>query len=201
LQDKIKNLHLYDCLRANKSTSAWGVEARTPFLDADFLEGADAADVEDAEIGRFEPFLAEVARALLKRVEKIDAELGRLRLKFEEAGAGEGAFAAGLVGREAHDAAAAAGEDADVGPDEAGELLDEAGDARGVGGVEADGGTVEGEDGGLLEFAGELLADKEAVVFFVDVGVELFGGLVIPVDADADGVERVEARVALLERK
>ena len=30
---RIKNLHLSDCLRANKSTSAWGVEARVPFLD------------------------------------------------------------------------------------------------------------------------------------------------------------------------
>ena len=30
---RIKNLHLSDCLRANKSTSAWGLEARVPFLD------------------------------------------------------------------------------------------------------------------------------------------------------------------------
>ncbi|KAL8797335.1 MAG: hypothetical protein Q9195_000489 [Heterodermia aff. obscurata] len=35
---RIKNLHLSDCLRANKSTAAWGVEARVPFLDKDFLE-------------------------------------------------------------------------------------------------------------------------------------------------------------------
>lgn len=32
---RIKNLHLSDCLRANKSTAAWGVEARVPFLDKD----------------------------------------------------------------------------------------------------------------------------------------------------------------------
>ena len=32
---RIKNLHLADCLRANKSTAAWGVEARVPFLDKD----------------------------------------------------------------------------------------------------------------------------------------------------------------------
>ncbi|RHY33290.1 hypothetical protein DYB32_001757 [Aphanomyces invadans] len=38
--NKLKGLHQYDCLRANKSTSAWGVEARVPFLDADFLEVA-----------------------------------------------------------------------------------------------------------------------------------------------------------------
>jgi asparagine synthase (glutamine-hydrolysing) len=30
---RVKNLHLADCLRANKSTSAWGLEARVPFLD------------------------------------------------------------------------------------------------------------------------------------------------------------------------
>ena len=35
---RVKNLHLSDCLRANKSTSAWGVEARVPFLDKEFLE-------------------------------------------------------------------------------------------------------------------------------------------------------------------
>lgn len=35
---RVKNLHLSDCLRANKSTSAWGVEARVPFLDKAFLE-------------------------------------------------------------------------------------------------------------------------------------------------------------------
>ena len=29
----MRDLHKYDCLRANKSTMAWGVEARVPFLD------------------------------------------------------------------------------------------------------------------------------------------------------------------------
>jgi len=38
--DKLKTLHLYDCLRANKSTMAWGVEVRVPFLDRDFLDFA-----------------------------------------------------------------------------------------------------------------------------------------------------------------
>ena len=36
--DKLKGLYQFDCLRANKSTSAWGLEARVPFLDADFLD-------------------------------------------------------------------------------------------------------------------------------------------------------------------
>lgn len=35
---KISKLHLYDCLRANKSLSAWGVEGRVPFLDKEFLD-------------------------------------------------------------------------------------------------------------------------------------------------------------------
>ena len=34
---KLGKLHWYDCLRANKSLSAWGVEGRVPFLDRDFL--------------------------------------------------------------------------------------------------------------------------------------------------------------------
>lgn len=37
---KIGKLHLYDCLRANKSLSAWGVEGRVPFLDKEFLDVA-----------------------------------------------------------------------------------------------------------------------------------------------------------------
>ena len=41
---RVKNLHLSDCLRANKSTSAWGVEARVPFLDKQFLEVAMGID-------------------------------------------------------------------------------------------------------------------------------------------------------------
>ncbi|KAJ7470704.1 hypothetical protein FB451DRAFT_1037978 [Mycena latifolia] len=37
---RVKNLHTSDCLRANKSTMAWGLEARVPFLDKAFLEVA-----------------------------------------------------------------------------------------------------------------------------------------------------------------
>ncbi|KAF3903808.1 hypothetical protein AA313_de0204470 [Arthrobotrys entomopaga] len=44
---RVKNLHLADCLRANKSTSAWGLEARVPFLDKEFLEVAMAFDPEE----------------------------------------------------------------------------------------------------------------------------------------------------------
>lgn len=37
---KLSRLHLYDCLRANKSLAAWGVEGRVPFLDKEFLDVA-----------------------------------------------------------------------------------------------------------------------------------------------------------------
>lgn len=41
---RVKNLHTADCLRANKSTMAWGLEARVPFLDKKFLEVAMNVD-------------------------------------------------------------------------------------------------------------------------------------------------------------
>ena len=37
---KLASLHLYDCLRANKSMAAWGVEGRVPFLDKEFMDVA-----------------------------------------------------------------------------------------------------------------------------------------------------------------
>ena len=43
---RVKNLHTADCLRANKSTMAWGLEARVPFLDKSFLEVAMNVDAE-----------------------------------------------------------------------------------------------------------------------------------------------------------
>lgn len=59
LRDKIANLHLFDCLRANKSTSAWGLEARVPFLDADFLDVAMNIDPNEKMIrpGRIEKYI------------------------------------------------------------------------------------------------------------------------------------------------
>ena len=41
---KLDRLHLYDCLRANKAMAAWGVEARVPFLDREFLDVAMGMD-------------------------------------------------------------------------------------------------------------------------------------------------------------
>ncbi|KAL9276004.1 Asparagine synthetase [glutamine-hydrolyzing] 2-like protein [Drosera capensis] len=58
---KIKGLHLYDCLRANKSTSAWGVEARVPFLDKEFVNIAMSIDPEwkliKRDLGRIEKWV------------------------------------------------------------------------------------------------------------------------------------------------
>ncbi len=41
---KLDRLHSFDCLRANKAMAAWGVEARVPFLDRDFLDVAMSLD-------------------------------------------------------------------------------------------------------------------------------------------------------------
>ena len=48
---KISKLHLYDCLRANKSLSAWGVEGRVPFLDKEFLDVAMRLNPKDKMAG------------------------------------------------------------------------------------------------------------------------------------------------------
>ena len=44
---KMGKLHLYDCLRANKSLMAWGVEGRVPFLDKDFIDTAMSLNPSD----------------------------------------------------------------------------------------------------------------------------------------------------------
>ena len=44
---KLGQLHLYDCLRANKSLMSWGVEGRVPFLDKKFLDVAMTINPED----------------------------------------------------------------------------------------------------------------------------------------------------------
>lgn len=58
---KIKALSKYDCLRANKSTAAWGVEVREPFLDRDFLDVAMSVDPKEKMIrpqeGRIEKYI------------------------------------------------------------------------------------------------------------------------------------------------
>ncbi|MBU6340193.1 MAG: asparagine synthase B [Bacteroidetes bacterium] len=48
---KLEKLHLYDCLRANKSLAAWGVEGRVPFLDKEFMDVAMRINPEDKRPG------------------------------------------------------------------------------------------------------------------------------------------------------
>ena len=47
---KLKKLHQYDCLRANKSLAAWGIEGRVPFLDKEFLDVAMSLNPYDKMI-------------------------------------------------------------------------------------------------------------------------------------------------------
>jgi len=49
---RVQNLHTSDCLRANKSTMAWGLEARVPFLDKAFLEVAMTINPEEKMFGK-----------------------------------------------------------------------------------------------------------------------------------------------------
>lgn len=47
---KINKLNLYDCLRANKSLAAWGIEGRVPFLDKEFVDVAMRLNPQDKMI-------------------------------------------------------------------------------------------------------------------------------------------------------
>ena len=79
---KLDALHSYDCLRANKSTLAWGVEARVPFLDRDFLDVAmrTAPSAKRPVNGRIEKhILREAGRGLLP-----DSILWRQKEQFSD---------------------------------------------------------------------------------------------------------------------
>ncbi|WP_324756753.1 asparagine synthase B [Sphingobacterium thalpophilum] len=60
---KLKKLYLYDCLRANKSLAAWGVEGRVPFLDKEFMDIAMRINPSDKMIrdGRMEKWVVRKA--------------------------------------------------------------------------------------------------------------------------------------------
>ncbi len=47
---KLEKLHMYDCLRANKSLAAWGIEGRVPFLDKEFMDVAMQINPKDKMI-------------------------------------------------------------------------------------------------------------------------------------------------------
>ena len=56
---KLDKLHQYDCLRANKSLAAWGIEGRVPFLDKEFIDVAMGINPDDKMIknGRIEKWV------------------------------------------------------------------------------------------------------------------------------------------------
>jgi asparagine synthase (glutamine-hydrolysing) len=60
---KLGKLHMYDCLRANKTLAAWGVEGRVPFLDKEFIDVAMRLNPEDKMIkdGRIEKWVVRKA--------------------------------------------------------------------------------------------------------------------------------------------
>jgi len=47
---KLNKLHMYDCLRANKSLASWGIEGRVPFLDKEFMDVAMSINPQDKMI-------------------------------------------------------------------------------------------------------------------------------------------------------
>ncbi len=49
---KLDKLHQYDCLRANKSLAAWGIEGRVPFLDKKFIDVAMRINPKDKMINK-----------------------------------------------------------------------------------------------------------------------------------------------------
>ena len=79
---KLDALHLYDCARANKAMAAWGVEARVPFLDREFIDAAmrTAPAAKRPGSGRIEKaILREAGRGLLP-----DAILWRQKEQFSD---------------------------------------------------------------------------------------------------------------------
>ena len=60
---KLSKLHMYDCLRANKTLAAWGVEGRVPFLDKEFIDVAMRLNPGDKMIrnGRIEKWVVRKA--------------------------------------------------------------------------------------------------------------------------------------------
>ncbi|MBT1065478.1 asparagine synthase B [Bowmanella sp. Y26] len=81
---KLERLHMFDCLRANKSTSAWGVEARVPFLDKEFMDVAMRLNPKDKMCGNGK-MEKHVLRAAFDNGEYLPAEvLWRQKEQFSD---------------------------------------------------------------------------------------------------------------------
>lgn len=63
---KLDGLHQYDCLRANKSMLAWGVEARVPFLDVQFIDTAMQMDASHKMAGVAADGTCRIEKAVLR---------------------------------------------------------------------------------------------------------------------------------------
>ena len=63
---KLDALYNYDCLRANKSMMAWGVEPRVPFLDVEFLDVAMRMDAQSKMAGRQPDGTRRIEKAVLR---------------------------------------------------------------------------------------------------------------------------------------
>ncbi len=63
---KLDALHAYDCLRANKAMMAWGVEARVPFLDLEFLDVAMSMDAAHKMAGARSDGTRRIEKAVLR---------------------------------------------------------------------------------------------------------------------------------------
>ena len=63
---KIDALHSYDCLRANKAMMAWGVEARVPFLDLEFIDVAMGMDAQHKMVDKAGPANRKMEKGVLR---------------------------------------------------------------------------------------------------------------------------------------
>ncbi len=78
---KLDRLHMFDCARANKSMSAWGVEARVPFLDKTFLDKAMSINPELKMCGEHAPRLNEGEAGYGKNGVKMEKHIVREAFK------------------------------------------------------------------------------------------------------------------------
>ncbi len=84
---KVDALHNYDCLRANKSMMAWGVEPRVPFLDVEFLEVAMKMDASAKMVGIRADGTVRIEKAVLREAFEgylPDAILWRQKEQFSD---------------------------------------------------------------------------------------------------------------------
>jgi asparagine synthase (glutamine-hydrolysing) len=85
---KLDALHLYDCLRANKAMSAWGVEVRVPFLDKAFLDVAMSMDPQlklpSSREGRMEKHILRGAFSHVERPWLPETILWRQKEQFSD---------------------------------------------------------------------------------------------------------------------